>query len=106
MRFAICNLRFAIVLVLAGVAHAQGVFHSPAIGKDIAYRIAKPGSGEAAATVIYLENLAVPRAGMESDDIIIDSLGAAGDRVVVIDYAHDAKATSPELNQDLLELRT
>jgi hypothetical protein len=82
------------------------VFSSPAIGKEVACQIAQPASGESAATVIYLQNLSLPRVGTESDEAIFGDLAAAGDRVVVLDYGHDPKATSPNLNADLLELRT
>jgi hypothetical protein len=55
--------------------------------------------------VIYLENLAAPRMGTESDEHILQDFLNQGCRVLTLDYAHDPKARVPYLNQDLFELR-
>ncbi len=94
-----------LIAILMRVAGAQSVFHSPAVGKDLPCNVIEP-EGTAAATVIYLENLSVARVGTDSDEAILADLRAAGDRVVVVDYGHDANAVSPKLNGDVLELRT
>jgi hypothetical protein len=56
-------------------------------------------------TVVYLKNLSIPRAGEDSDDAILDDLLAAGHLVLVLDYAHHARAISPDLNADVLAIR-
>src|SRR5439155_26094739 len=62
-------------------------------------------SDSAIATVIYLKNLSIPRIGREADDSIIADFLSDGIVVLALDYAHDAKAVSPELAADLLKLR-
>jgi hypothetical protein len=55
--------------------------------------------------VIYLQNLAAPRIGTESDNAIIRDLRASGHRVVTLDFAHHTNARIPFINRDLGKLR-
>ncbi|MDR3458700.1 MAG: hypothetical protein P4N60_14715 [Verrucomicrobiae bacterium] len=55
--------------------------------------------------IIYLENLAAPRIGTESDSAIIQDFRAAGYLVATLDYAHHPRACAPFLNRDLGKLR-
>ncbi len=55
--------------------------------------------------IIYLENLAAPRAGTESDEAILKDFTAAGYLVTVLDYNHDSRACVPFINRDLGKLR-
>ncbi len=55
--------------------------------------------------VIYLKNLSIPRLGQDPDDAIIHDLLADGDLVLVLDYQHNPRAISPDLNADTLKLR-
>jgi hypothetical protein len=57
------------------------------------------------ATIVYLKNLSVPRTGQEPDESILSDFVKSGDIVLVLDYARDPKATSPDLNADVLALR-
>jgi dienelactone hydrolase len=57
------------------------------------------------ATVVYLKGLAISRLGQEADETILRDLLAAGDLVLILDYAHDSRATSPAINADMLKLR-
>lgn len=57
------------------------------------------------ALIVYLKNLNCERIGQESDDSIIADFRATGFRVVELDYAHNAKATAPFLNADVLKIR-
>jgi acetyl esterase/lipase len=56
-------------------------------------------------TVVYLKNLSIPRLGRDDDASIIRDLLADGCMVLVVDYRRHAKATSPQLNADVLKLR-
>ncbi len=55
--------------------------------------------------VIYLQNLAAPRIGTDSDEAILEDLRASGHFVVLLDYQHHARARVPFLNRDLAKLR-
>jgi hypothetical protein len=56
--------------------------------------------------VIYLLNLAAPRVGTESDEPIIRDLRKDGFAVAVFDYAGHRRSQWPDLNRDLVEIRT
>lgn len=56
-------------------------------------------------TVVYLKNLSIPRLGRDDDAAIIRDLVGDGCMVLVLDYRRHAKATSPQLNADVLKLR-
>src|SRR5580704_11376003 len=91
-------------------ALAEIQFHSPATGAVINGTVMLPTKPAANAdgtipTIIYLKNLSIPRLGTESDDSIINDLLASGDLVVVLDYAKNPKAVSPQISADMLELR-
>lgn len=72
--------------------------HEPEPASDISALRSLP-------TVFYLLNLAAPRAGTESDDVILRDLLAQGCQVVSIDFALNPKARLPDLNRDLAKLR-
>ena len=55
--------------------------------------------------VIYLQHLAAPRLGMESDEAIIKDFRADNYLVVTLDYANHPKARVPFINRDLGKLR-
>jgi hypothetical protein len=57
------------------------------------------------ALVVYLKNLSCERIGQESDATILADFTANGYRVVQLDYAGHAQATSPFLNADVLKIR-
>ena len=56
-------------------------------------------------TIIYLENLAAPRTGTDSDRAIIRDFRAQGFLVATLDYGRDPRARVPFLNRDLYQLR-
>jgi hypothetical protein len=66
----------------------------------------KQDPSKPAPVVIYLSNLSTPRVGQEPDEPILNDLVKDGDLVLVLDYARNAKAVSPEINADALKLRT
>ncbi|MFO1487190.1 MAG: hypothetical protein U1F65_01815 [Verrucomicrobiota bacterium] len=55
--------------------------------------------------VFYLLNLAAPRTGTESNDVILRDFQAAGYLVVTIDFAGHPQARVPFINRDLGKLR-
>ena len=55
--------------------------------------------------VIYLQNLAAPRTGTESDEAILKDLHAENYLVVTLDYAKKPRACVPFINRDLGKLR-
>ncbi len=77
-------------------------------GKTLKLKILEPTAAATNATmplVIYLENLASPRIGTESDDAIINDFRASGYLVATLDYAGNAQARAPFINRDLGKLR-
>ncbi|MCE9556137.1 MAG: hypothetical protein K8T91_22540, partial [Planctomycetes bacterium] len=62
---------------------------------------AKRGRG----AVVYLKNLAAPRAGTEPDESILTGLLDEGLIVLVLDLQNQPKAVAPHLNDDLRMLR-
>lgn len=82
-------------------------FHSEAIGRDVTVRVMAP-AGESdgpRAAVIYLKGLAEERLGEVDDATLIGELIDDDLIVLVIDYGDVAKAKSPWINADLLNLR-
>jgi hypothetical protein len=55
--------------------------------------------------IIYLENLAAPRVGTDSDQDIIKDFLNHGYVVATLDYARQPEARVPFINRDLIELR-
>lgn len=100
-----------LVLTLTSLALAasDATWTSPATGLSLPLTILAPTSpaspGALLPVVFYLENLAAPRVGTDSDEAIIRDLRAAGHLVVVLDYAHHPRARTPTLEQDLVALR-
>jgi hypothetical protein len=115
---AMNSLRIALIALVCSTASfaapstqpAQIQFHSPALQADITGILLLPDKPDANSagpipTIVYLKNLSIPRLGRDSDDSIIQSLLNVGDQVLVLDYAKNPKAISPEINADMLELR-
>ena len=55
--------------------------------------------------VIYLQNLATPRVGTESDAAILKDFQASGFLVATLDFAKHPQARAPFINRDLGKLR-
>lgn len=102
-------LRSFLLAASALTASAAGLtWASLATGGPVSLSILEPTAKPATATppvVFYLENLAAPRVGTDSDAIIVADLRAAGNLVVTLDYAHHPLARWPHLNTDLIQLR-
>ncbi|HKW28392.1 MAG TPA: hypothetical protein VJT54_03585 [Verrucomicrobiae bacterium] len=86
--------------------HAQ--WPSPVTGKPLNLTMLKPDgfhSNQPLPMIIYLEHLAAPRVGTDSDQAIIRDFRARGYLVAILDYARDPRARVPFLNRDLYQLR-
>ncbi|MBI2510362.1 MAG: hypothetical protein HYV96_00155 [Opitutae bacterium] len=91
-------------------------WYSGALDREVSVELLEPAPIAAAADasagpkgsplVIYLKNLAAPRAGTESDESIVADFRRDGFLVAVLDYAHAPRARWPHLNRDLAALRT
>jgi hypothetical protein len=105
---------FVVMLAIALLTHRSAIaaeetvqWPSAAAEKTLTGRILSPENVTGPlATVVYLTNLSARRLGTEPDEPILADLHKDGDLVLVLDYAHDPKAISPDLNADALKLRT
>jgi hypothetical protein len=97
-----------LVLLTCSFAIAAPVqWDSAATGKTLSGEVIEPAAKPEGPlpTVVYLKNLSIPRLGQEPDETILSDLSKSGQLVLVLDYAHDPKAVSPDLNADVLKLR-
>jgi hypothetical protein len=86
----------------------DGKWASTVTGKGLNFKIMEPKNfqtNQLLPMIIYLENLASPRVGTDSDDSIIHDFLNGGYLVVVLDYDRDAKARVPFINNDFFEIR-
>jgi len=75
---------------------------------DLPLTLLPPGSAtsaQPAPVVFYLQNLAAPRIGTDSDEAIIADLRHSGHFVAILDYAKNPRARVPFINRDLGKLR-
>jgi hypothetical protein len=96
------------VAAFAGTARADEVrWPSATTGGEVLGEVTAPTTQTDAPlpVVVYLKNLSIPRIGTESDVTIIADLVNAGHLVLVLDYAHHARAVGPHLAADVLSLR-
>lgn len=108
--YAITALALTLICAGAQTAAAQtNQWPSAVINQTIKMMLLKPGvtrTNQPLAMIFYLENLAAPRVGTDSDESIIHDFLKDGYLVVTLDYAHHPSARVPFLNRDLLQLRT
>jgi hypothetical protein len=96
------------VLVARGAAAQENTWASTATRQGLKMAVLKPegfDSNKPSPLVIYLENLATPRIGTESDDTIIRDFLKDGYLVVTLDYNHQPEARVPFINRDLGAIR-
>ena len=103
---------FSLVLLLtaATALAATGKWTSAATGASLTYTTSAP-TGTAAKdasgkpmTIVYLENLAIPKIGQNSNADDIAWLRSQGYQVIELDYAKNAKAVSPTINADIIAI--
>lgn len=99
----------AIVLLFCALSLPAADIHWPSatVGRDITGEVRAPATQPAGGTptIVYLKNLSIPRLGQEEDETILADFVKEGHLVLILDYACDANAISPNLNADLLKLR-
>jgi hypothetical protein len=87
---------------------ARSTWQSVVAGRTLGLTLLEPTANRSDAPlplVIYLKNLAVPRAGRENDTSILRDLRAEGHLVAILDYARHPQSRVPFLNRDLAKLR-
>lgn len=111
----ICFLTAAVVLAVPlliaadAPAPAQNNWFSETAGQNLKLEILQPKKIDLATPVpliVYLKNLAAPRAGTDSDEAIIRDFLERGFLVATVDYSNNPKARVPFINRDLLNLRS
>jgi hypothetical protein len=110
LRRFFCFWGVAILVLVGGlVASAQAeIWPSLVTESSLDLRLLEPNRRQddtPVSVVFYLKNLASPRIGTESDEVLIAELRAAGSLVVVVDYASHPQARVPWINRDLGKLR-
>ncbi|MGC4071424.1 MAG: hypothetical protein QM760_02675 [Nibricoccus sp.] len=112
MRAAFLLLIFWTVRLVASdsaPATTSAPWQSIATNLPLTFTILPPDTSASPAAkvplVFYLENLAAPRIGTDSDESIVQELRASGCLVVVLDYQKHPRARLPFLNRDLGKLR-
>ena len=90
----------------------SGKWNSPATGLSLNYTssaatgtAAKDASGKLM-TIVYLENLSVPKIGGNSHQDDVAWLRSEGYQVIELDYANHEKAVSPTLNADIIAINS
>ena len=101
---------FLLALIVTAMAAGAAVEKWPSVvtGRELDLTISEPPTNQSnsdLAVIVYLQNLAAPRVGTESDDAILKDFRAANYLVVTLDYAHATNARAPFLNRDLAKLR-
>jgi hypothetical protein len=111
-RFTLAAWLCAVVIPFCAQAKLPGPQHaewqSIVTGKSLRLTILEPEdfrSDKPLPMIIYLENLAAPRVGTDSDRAIIHDFRDQGYLVVILDYARNPRARVPFLNRDLYQLR-
>jgi len=100
---------FLVITSLSFNADAQErTWSSVATKQALKMTVLKPAqfsTNQPSPLIVYLENLAAPRAGTDDDSAIIKDFLNQGYLVVTLDYAHQSEARVPFINRDLLGLR-
>lgn len=91
---------------------ATGTWKSTATGSSISYTTSAP-TGTAATdvngkpmTIVYLENLPIPKIGQNSNADDVAWLRSQGYQVIELDYGQDSHAVSPLLNSDIIAINS
>ena len=112
-RFHRLRLAFiGLLLALSAIAQTNAPVHAhwPSLvtGQALELTFLPPAdqqTNQPLPVVFYLKNLAAPRVGTVSDEILINELRADGQFVVTLDFAKHPQARAPFLNRDLGKLR-
>jgi hypothetical protein len=90
-----------------GTVHA-GEWQCADVGRVAQFTVKLPSAAVTSSVpvVIYLKNLAVPKAGRDDDQTIMKGFQDGGLLVVELDYGNHTNARVPFLNRDLHKLRS
>jgi dienelactone hydrolase len=102
------NFLIALFCLCAAMPLFGGQWRSIVASNDLEFKITAPlneRSNGAVPVILYLKNLAVPRVGMENDEVIIQDFQSHGYLVVTLDFANHTNARVPFINRDLGKLR-
>ena len=114
LHFYIFILLHLIVLVAmtTTIMAATGKWNSPATGLSLNYTTST-ATGQAAKdvngkpmTIVYLENLGIPKIGQNSNSDDVTWLRSEGYQVIELDYENNANAVSPTLNTDIIAINS
>jgi hypothetical protein len=109
MRTLTAVLTLIAFLALSSHSRAQeSTWSSLATGQPVKMSVLTPtnfSSNQPMPLIVYLENLAAPRVGTDSDEAIIRDFLKDGCAVLKLDYAHNPAARLPFINRDFLQLR-
>jgi hypothetical protein len=111
MRSKIAVILFSVSLLVVStsiVVAQESTWPSIATRQALKLNVLKPdgfSSNKPSPLIVYLEKLAAPRVGTDSDDAIIRDFLKDGYLVVTLDYAHSPAARVPFINRDLGALR-
>lgn len=99
-------LLFALSLLEVGTTHA-GQWQSCVSGEVLEFKVHVPDNQPTTSlpVVVYLQNLATARTGMERDEVILQDFRAEGNLVVTLNFANQTNARVPFINRDLGKLR-
>lgn len=97
-------------LFLTRISHAASdIFWQSAVAQtNLAVKLIEPAdisSNKPIPLIIYLEHLAAPRVGTESDEALLQDFQNAGYLVATVDFAGNERARVPFINRDLGKLR-
>ena len=101
-----------LMLVADGMMAATGTWHSSVTGTSLPYT-ATAATGSAATdvsgkpmTIVYLENLNIPKIGRNSNAEDVAWLLSQGYQVIELDYGNHKNAVSPQLNSDIIAINS
>jgi hypothetical protein len=106
--FAVIFLALGANLLCIQLSRAQVSWSSPVTGTALNMKVLKPtgfSADKPLPVIVYLENLAAPRVGTDSDEAIIQDFLNDGYVVATLDYTGNPKAHVPFINKDFLEIR-
>ena len=113
MRFLLTGIIIAILSFHRTAAQTQGpstesTWTSAVTKKPLNITLREPKTlkrNVPATLIVYLDNLATPRVGTESNEVIVNDFLSAGYLVATVNFAHHPQARVPLLNRDLGKLR-
>ncbi len=87
-----------------------GTWNSSTVGSSIAYTVLEATGTPVqdingrVMTIVYLENLGLPKIGQNTNAEDVAWLRQQGYQVIELDYGHHSKAVSPYINQDIIAI--